>query len=191
MKTKTAKAKGEERAPSLENESTSQAGSSDRRAPKYAVPQGLQKQTDNVEGFWNPDKGPIDFIPREVRLSDSQIDPKKPSCLIIGELLEPCELTLAENEPVDGAKGDKVGVWYKPGMSAIKVLGGERVFMFEDGTQDTGKPSPMKLYEVFSAKKGKTLQVVADNRKESRNAPTAFTEAVAGGFRGEVPEGEI
>jgi len=184
---KTSRTKNE-RAPSLEQESESQP---DTSVPKYAAPEGYTKQTDDVAGFWLPTTGPLHFIPKEVRLSDSKIDEAKPSCLVIGELVDATELTVGDGEMVAGKPGDPIGVWYKPGMSALKELAGVKVFMFEDGELDTGKPSKMKLYEVTAAKKGGKLQVVADNRKKSRKAPTAFTEAQAGGYRGEVPDDEV
>lgn len=157
-----------------------------------AIPAGMKEQSDNVDGFWVPETNghALDFIPRNVRLSDSKLDPKKTSPLITGELTAVCPLVTSDGEVIDGLAGMSVGVWYKPGMSAIRNLAGVRVFMFQDGEQDTGKPNAMKVFRVHAAKKGEPLPVAADNRKQSRGVKSPFL-ADEGSFRGEVPEGEI
>jgi hypothetical protein len=80
-----------------------------------------------------------------------------------------------EDEVVECKRGDIIGVWYKPGMSAIKQLGGVKVFLYPTGEIDTGKPNPMKTYDVLSRTKGTELQVSQDGRKESRHVSTTFT----------------
>jgi len=156
-------------------------GESSEGVPERVIPQapeGYQKQSTDILGFWNPDIAPaIHFVPLEVKLFDSNIEPKKPSAIVIGKLVDPITLDApgGEDDVTEGKPGDIVGVWYKPGMSAIKQLGGVKVFMYLTGELDTGKPNPMKTYDVLSKSKGNTLHVTLDARKESRYVETSFS----------------
>jgi hypothetical protein len=153
-------------------------GVSPRVAPK--APEGYQKQSTDIIGFWDPEKAEsIHFVPLEVKLFDSKIEPQKASAIIVGKLVDPIALLApgGEDEIVEGAAGDIVGVWYKPGMSAIKKLGGVKVFMFMTGEIDTGKPNPMKTYDVLSKQKGTELQVTQDSRNKSKHTETTFAGA--------------
>ena len=145
----------------------------------YQIPAGYTEQSGDIVGFWTGE-GAIHFIPRFVRIFDSNIDEKKPSTLLVGELVDPCELFKPtdddEKEVVLGGKGQKVGIWTKPGMSAIKALGGIPVYMYEDGEKDTGKPNPMKLFKVMSKGQGQKLPIEKDMRKFSRPAPKQASE---------------
>jgi hypothetical protein len=143
-----------------------------RSAPKYAAPEGYEKQSDDVVGFWDPSVGPIHFIPTAARLFDGNIEEHKPSALIVGKLVDAISLITRDDEIVEALPGEQVGVWAKPGMSALKNLAGMKVFMFQDGEIDTGKPNPMKIFEVLSKGKGKPLPVT-DSRKKSK-ASTHF-----------------
>jgi hypothetical protein len=114
-----------------------------------------------------------------VKLFDSKIEPSKASAIIVGKLVDPIALLApgGEDDIVEGKVGDIVGVWYKPGMSAIKKLGGVKVFMYLTGEIDTGKPNPMKTYDVTSLTKGTELQVTQDSRQKSKHVETAFAGA--------------
>lgn len=142
--------------------------------PKYAAPAGYEKQSDDVVGFWDPAMGPIHFIPTAARLFDGNIEPAKPSALIVGKLVDAIDLVTRDDEVVAALPGEQIGVWAKPGMSAVKNLSGVKVFMFEDGEIDTGKPNPMKVYEVMSAGKGRPL-AVTDSRKKSKGTTHFLT----------------
>lgn len=140
--------------------------------PKYEAPAGYEKQSDDVVGFWDPSIGPIHFIPTGARLFDGNLEAHKPSALIVGKLVDATDLVTRDDEVIAAQPGEQIGVWAKPGMSAVKNLAGVKVFMYEDGELDTGKPNPMKIYEVLSRGKGRPLPVT-DSRKKSK-ATTHF-----------------
>lgn len=142
--------------------------------PKYEAPAGYEKQSDDVVGFWDPAIGPIHFIPTGGRLFDGSIEPHKPSALIVGKLVDATDLVTRDDEVIAAQPGEQIGVWAKPGMSAVKNLAGVKVFMYEDGELDTGKPNPMKIYEVLSRGKGKPLPV-SDSRKKSKSTTHFLT----------------
>lgn len=147
------------------------------------APAGYQKQATDIVGFWNPDKAEaIHFVPLEVKLSDSKLEKHKTSALVVGKLVDAILLQAPgeEDDVVQGKVGDIVGVWYKPGMSAIKQLAGVKVYMYMTGELDTGKPNPMKTYDVLAQTKGAELHVTQDNRKTSKHAETAFAGARTG-----------
>src|SRR4051812_23773514 len=83
--------------------------------PAFSMPEGLVRFTGDVLGFHDPEtQGPIDGIPRGVKISDSKIDPKKPSSFVIFELMQPClytEGTGDEAVTLMADKGQMVGVW--------------------------------------------------------------------------------
>lgn len=138
--------------------------------PNVQVPKGYGESSGDLVGFWDPESGPIHCIPRTARLFDNSIDEKKPSCLIMCELVDDCpNLVNGDKEPVLGRKGDEVGVWYKPGMRGIKRLAGVKVYMYPEGEQDTGKPNPMQLFKLHHAKDQKGMNIPAeDMRKVSK-----------------------
>jgi hypothetical protein len=138
----------------------------------YQVPAGYSEQSSDIVGFWDG-QGAIHFIPRFVRMFDSNIDRAKSSTLLIGTLVDPCKVIKSgeDKEEILAGKGQQVGIWTKPGMSALKNLGGTSVYMYEEGEKDTGKPNPMKLYKVMSKSQGQKLPVEGDFRKFSK--PTA------------------
>lgn len=141
------------------------------------VPQGYEKQATDLIGFWDPSKHPtIHFVPLEVKLFDSKLEAVKPSAMVVGKLVgsQPLLAPGGEDEVVQGGDGDLVGIWYKPGMSALKNLAGVKVFMYITGELDTGKPNPMVTYDVLSRTKGGELHVTQDARKKSKHVETAF-----------------
>jgi len=143
----------------------------------HALPEGYEKRSDDVVGFWNPESNaPLHFIPREAAVFDGKDEPEKPAIIVFGELVDAVQLEDAEGNPVDGQPGDRIGLWGKPGMKALKGLCGVKVFMFLSGEKDVGKPQPMKVFEVASSRDGDPLPV-DDRRKLSRRKGTFLTPA--------------
>lgn len=133
----------------------------------HAIPEGYAEQSGDIVGFWAPELSPtIHFIPTEARAFDSKLEKKKSSVLVLGTLKDAIPL-IRNDEEVAGKAGDIVGVWYKPGMKAIRDLAGTPVFMFASGELDTGKPNPMIVFKVFAKSKGQTLLLGEDFRKDS------------------------
>lgn len=140
-----------------------------RVTPKFQAPAGYESQTNDLAGFCDPELGPVHIIPRYAKLVDSKLDAHKPSMLIVAELFDE-KSSLADG--VVCKKGELVGLWAKPGMSALKNLADVPVFMFQQGEIDTGKVNPMKQYQIFAKSKGRELRVTEDYRKESKSAPS-------------------
>ena len=144
---------------------------------QYEAPAGYESRTSDIVGFWNPEKGPVHFVPRLARAFDSNMDKKKPSVLIIGEAVDEMTVYLGEQgnqESVTAKPKDMIGVWYKPGMSSIKKLADVPVFMYPTGEQDTGKPNPMTTFFVGSRKEGNKLLVHDDYRDRSKHTSLPF-----------------
>jgi hypothetical protein len=160
-------------------------------APVYTkpqIPEGYQKQTTDIVGFWDPNivagkMTAIHFIPLEVKLFDSKLDNKKPSAVVVGKLIDPIPLNApgGEGEVTEGQAGDIIGVWYKPGMSDLKQLANVKVLMYPTGEIETGKPNPMKTFDCLSKQKGGELHVTQDARKTSRNVQVAFAGVTPSG----------
>jgi hypothetical protein len=149
-------------------------------ASRPALPEGFKKVDSDIIGFWQSDMGPIFFVPEEATVSDSKLEPQKPSGLIRGTLVQGCEALLnSDGEQVVGKPGDRVGVWAKPGMRELKALAGAKVFMFADGEKDTGKPNAMALFEIATAdgKLGNPLPI-EDRRKQSRGHASWLAPAI-------------
>jgi hypothetical protein len=157
-----------------------------------ATREGFKKRGVDVVGFWNPDLGEIVCIPRAAKLFDSNLDEQKPSTLLLCELTEPCSAILAKDEdddaqPVVTKAGDLVGIWAKPGMTAIKSLCGVPVLLQydrnADGTVKTKAMkkkgmNPMKLFDVQSASNPmRTIPVLEDARKASAGVDTLLAPA--------------
>jgi hypothetical protein len=159
----------------------------------HEAPEGYVSRSSDLAGFWDSEEGPpIHFIPQSYRLSDSKIEPKKMSVLIIGTLVSDCPVIDSEDKEVLAVKGQEVGVWYKPGMAGIKKLAGVPVFMYRDKTKDKkipGKPSDMKGYEVKSKNLGAPLSCSGDHRKQSKPeaAPPAQAPTQDAGFTDDIP----
>lgn len=143
---------------------------------QYAMPEGYEKKTSDLAGFWNQDQGPVHFIPRSARAFDNKTDTMKSSILILGEAVSPCPVMNADNDRFDCKVGEMIGVWYKPGMIALKDLADVKVFMFASGEKNTGKPNPMTTYEVGTPLKarGTTLYITDDFRKKSLHTSLPF-----------------
>lgn len=142
------------------------------KAAQEAIPAGFEEQSADIDGFWdptNPQSPFLHFVPMECRLSDSSIDRKKCSQLVIGKLVKPCELSTSDGVVVDGQPGDIVGVWAKPGMVALANLCGVEVYMYLDGYKDVKKASPMTTFAVMSRKRGEKIPVTRDSRVFSRD----------------------
>jgi hypothetical protein len=144
-----------------------------RLSKTIVAPEGFEKRSDDLVGFWDYELTPIRCIPRAAKLMDNHVEKDKPSILLIVELTAPCGAVPGkkedeEGEPFVAPEGSLVGIWYKPGMRKIRDLGGVEVFMKFDGEKDTGKPSPMKVFEVQSAKLGTRIPVTDDIRDKSR-----------------------
>lgn len=153
---------------------------------KHNVPAGYEERGGDVAGFWDPEYNALHFIPRTVKLMDSSIDSEKVSALVTGELVEDAELRKSgdDGEIITAKKGALVGVWYKPGMRAIRTLGGVPVYIYADGAKDVGKGNPMRTFKVLSkAKTGARILIESDSRKDSAGLNTDFDPPKTG----EVP----
>ena len=167
-----------------------------------APPAGFQKRGGDLVGYWEaaspptrnseakPGSPPVLFTPLGVTLSDSQIEPDKPSTLIHCRLEADCELRSAEKG--EGyqtfPKGSLFGIWSKPGMKPLGVLGGVQVWMQNDGFKEVGKPSPMVMFDIQSAKTGDKLRITDDRRDRSLpESVRAKREAPASDDLGDIP----
>lgn len=144
---------------------------------KHAAPAGYEEQSTNVIGFWDIESGPIHCIPRYAKLFDGNLDKTKPAILIFAQLVDAIEVTSSEeeDETVQAAVGDLVGIWGKPGMAPIKNLANVPVFMYLNGEIDTGKPNPMKVFKVMAKEKGGRLPISEDLRRKSKHVATFLT----------------
>lgn len=145
---------------------------------KLETREGLRKTTGDVVGFKDLEKqGAIYGIPRACKVSDSKLQPDKPSIFVIFELLEDTKVyegSAEEIQEITAKKGDMVGVWVKGGMRPLRKMGGLKVLMQYNGTRKLkGRPAaqdPMKVYDFQTDKMvGDTLLIIEDNRKESRH----------------------
>jgi hypothetical protein len=191
-------AKQQGNAPAATNEASNPATSAASAAPAApaAAPAGYKKAATDAIGFFDGDmKLPIHFIPLHVNLSDSQIEKEKPSALIFGRLLEPCEAIrsaegdapVANRPTIPTKKDDVIGIWFSQGMRDLAMAGGVPTFMvYEKDTPIKGKPSPMKTYGVYTQKPGKLLPVREDRRKESKHVdPKPFVLSATAGVAAE------
>ena len=131
-----------------------------------SIPDGYKKRTTELVGFWDM-LSPLHFIPKFARAFDSDIEPSKPSILLIGDSVGENQITDRDGKTLTAKDNQPIGVWYKPGMSAVKDLSGVRVYMYMTGELDTGKPNPMKTFDVLSKQDGQTLFITEDFRKKS------------------------
>jgi len=143
----------------------------------------MQKRSEDILGFWDEHcTTPLFFTPRSAKLSDSKIEPdKKCSTLVEGLATRDCQVFSKDGEPLAAKVGDLVAVWAKPGMKALSNAAGVPVAMAYLGEKDTGKPNPMKLYDLRFGVGGTPLTVSADNRKLSKHTepciPVTFVGA--------------
>lgn len=136
------------------------------------APDDFEKMGGDLVGFWDPELTPIQCRPLSVKLFDGNIEKDKPSILMTVELTKPCGVRPpkdAENgEPFAAPAGSLVGVWYKPGMKAIRDLCGVETWMAKTGEKDTGKPNPMAVFDVRGKAHGTRIPVTEDTRDESK-----------------------
>ncbi len=149
-----------------------------------------KKRGADLVGFWSPDLGPIHCKPLGAKLFDSNLDESKPSTLLICELVESCSAVTTkdddEAELVPTNAGDLVGVWFKPGMAAIKTLRNEPCIIEyereQNGDIKTKKMkkkgmNPMKCFSVSSAKNPmRNIPVIEDARVNSAHHRTMLAE---------------
>jgi len=158
------------------------------QAAPVGVPQGFEERTSDIVGVWDPDKGPIFFVPSHAAVGDGKkFDKTKPSLLIFGKLTADCALKVkARDEDEDGASGtvqgkagDLVGVWAKPGMKDIATLCGVEVFLTVDPSKDrdTGKGKKMKGYRVASKDEPNTLIPIRSDRRDLSKGTRCFLDA--------------
>jgi hypothetical protein len=148
------------------------------------LPENWGRVSDDVIGYWDPEKSSIRCKPMSVKIFDGQEfegQDVRPSCLILVELTAACLVKVKDEngqwQIKKGNKGDVVGVWYKPGMRAIRRLSGVECHIQENGERDTGKGNPMKMYDIRcpDASSGKKLIVSDDTREETAGMYTDFT----------------
>lgn len=158
-----------------------------------SLPQGYLSAATDAIGFFDPDlradgndkgkgKGfPIHFVPSHVVLADSQIEKQKPSALVFGRLIDPCEAIrdgagdgeVSKRALIPTKRGDVIAIWFSAGMRDLAMLGGAKVFMVQEDESKwkkiKGKPSKMKTFELGHdpTRPGTKLQVREDRRNES------------------------
>jgi hypothetical protein len=149
-------------------------------------PEGFHQQSGDLEAYWDSaspptrtteareGSPPVLFTPLHVNLMDSKLDKEKTSTLLFCRLEAECELRVADPEDKDSIEyetfpaGTLFGIWTKPGMRALKKLGGVTVWMANAGFKEIGKPSPMCLFDIRSKEKvGEPLRVLDDRREKS------------------------
>lgn len=147
----------------------------------FDAPAGGVVQSQDIEGFWDPDISATRCRPLFARAFDNSVDEKKPSILIV------CETTV-DNHPVrlkpeqgqkkgdltKVKKGAKIGIWYKPGLKDIIHMCGIDCLIKQTGELDTDKPNPMKTFELVSAKAGTPIPLDADFRDKSKDTKIPF-----------------
>jgi hypothetical protein len=165
------------------------------------IPAGLTRHTGDVLGFHDlEEQGPIHGIPRGAKISDSKLEPRKPSSFVIFELISDTTYTEGtgdEAEEKQAKKGDMVGVWTKGGMRPLRNLCDREVFMFYSGEKKLkGRPaaqSPMKTYDFHvGAGKPKLIPIIEDTREKSVGEKSMFdVKTKAGREPGEDIDEEV
>lgn len=143
-----------------------------KTAPRPTTPSrpaGFESISDDIDGFWDPETGPIVVRPLYAKLSDSKLDSLKTSTLIFCDLVEPCKLVDRDKDVIPGNTGDLVGIWAKPGMRAIRDCCNVVTYLALTGEVDTGKKNPMKTFDVATKgkQKGTRIPIEEDNRRDS------------------------
>lgn len=145
-----------------------------------ALPEDSSLITGDVEGYWEPTMTAIRCKPISVKLFDGNLDKKKPGILLVCELVLPCKIAYKEPGEEEwsyrrAAAGTMVGVWYKAGMRGIVNKAGVDCYIrLTDKEKDTGKPNPMKIYEVRAGAGGYRVPITEDVRNQSASLPTDF-----------------
>ena len=154
----------------------------------WTAPQGYEDKSQDAVGTWDYTRGPIHFIPEVARLVDSSVDSTKYSILVQGVLLNPppncpaCPVIDRDGNEVEAKPGDIVIVWVSGGNRSLLQWAGSKVFMYQEGELDTGKPNAMKVFKVFAAKGSPKKQVPleSDFRKDSKRSKTPWDDASTG-----------
>jgi len=145
------------------------------------LPEGFESRSSDIVGTWNPEAGPIRFIPTHAIVGDGKkFDKTKPSLLIFGKLTVDTMLSAKgeeddEREEVQGKAGELVGVWAKPGMKDIATLCEVEVFMVRtpEKDKDVGKGNDMKTYLCASkTNPNKPIPITVDRRDLSKGTRT-------------------
>jgi hypothetical protein len=144
--------------------------------PTFTPPQGLEKISQDVVGFWDFEKGPVYFIPKEAVLIDSTIKPDKCNILVLGKLVESNPFLYLGEDDVTGEAGQLVGVWVRPGFARqLKECAGRPTWISpvtgEKVMKGKGK-HPMKTFDLHSdtTKPDRSIPIMRDGRKESKNS---------------------
>lgn len=140
------------------------------------APDDFNLKGGDLVGFWDSELSPIQCMPLSVKLFDGQIEADKPSILLTVQLTKPCAVRPPSEEggePFAAPPGSLVGVWYKPGMKSIRDLCGVEVWMKLVGEKDTGKPNPMKVYDITWKTNGSRIPITDDLRDKSKPIPKA------------------
>lgn len=169
-------------------------------AATSGAPAGYLSAASDAVGFFDGDlQKPIHFVPMHVIISDSTIDSAKPSFLLFGRLIDPCEAIrdaeaegeYASRPLITTKRGDVVGIWFSAGMRDLIALGGAKVYMCQEPEAKwkkiKGKPSKMKTYAIGHdpSRPGSKLPVREDRRNESAGATAApFAGKKLGGAPG-------
>lgn len=145
-----------------------------------SVPEGYVSVSGDVVGFYD-EKSPIHIVPFAVKLFDSKIEPNKPSVLLFARLVEPAVVLAkvegsSESVPTQADAGEIVGVWGRPGLTKLKEYAETPCFVVYKGEKDTGKPNPMKLFDVMTPKGAKPslVPVTEDKRIRSIGVDTVW-----------------
>ena len=158
---------------------------------KNGAPKGYTKRGTEIVGYLNPDLGGVHIIPHFAKLFDGNINKSKPAILLVCELVDASDAIVTkgweEGKPTVATKpGDQIGIWYKPGMAAIKSLGGQKCYLEYERDANgkvvkkkiPNKPSPMPMFAVSSnSTMTAPIPVLEDTRRESANVDTPFAPA--------------
>lgn len=154
------------------DESTNIAGES---RIVFTPPSGLEKISQDVVGFWDFEKGPVYFIPKEAVLIDSSLNPTKVNILVLGKLVDSNPFLYLGEEDITGEVGELVGIWVRPGFARqLKDCAGRKTWISpqtgEVPMKGKGK-HPMKTFDLFSdtTQPDKAIPILRDARKESKN----------------------
>ncbi len=144
----------------------------------FDAAEGASLITGDVSGYWDPEKSAIRCKPISCKMFDGEIESNKVSILIIAELTTK---NILKSKDAEGEweynevpAGTMAGIWYKPGMRGIVKKMGVDCYIKYVAEQDTGKPNPMKVYEVKAPAGGTLIPIIEDTREDSAEVVTDF-----------------
>jgi hypothetical protein len=162
----------------MKTESQNPSAKIEPKKPLYALPEGYEEKTQSSDlvGFWDPERGPVHFVPQFAKAFDNHTENVKTSIVIVGQAIGKNPIIDGDGKPGDCEDGEMIGVWYKPGMSHIKNFADVAVYLYQSGELDTGKPKPMKTFSLNVKKgaKGNELRIQEDYRKKSAHTSLPF-----------------